>query len=111
MFNYMKAFGTYHFVMYKRELYILDNAEWVEYKTIPRTVTEKFDPYKFSVCKLSTFKNKVYINLINYEFEFPIGFKRDWEALKESIDEGIRIYREYLDKPKKQKKKKRFILI
>lgn len=102
----MKAFGTYHFIMYKKELYVLDHAEWMEYKTIPRTTIDKFDPYKFSVAQLSSFKNKVYVTLTNYEFEFPIGFKRDWEALKESIDEAIRIYREYLDRPKTDPKKK-----
>ncbi len=83
---------------------MLTQEQHIEFMSIERDLTRPtVDPYKFSVAMLTYFRKKIYITLTNYEFEFNVGFKRDWIALVEGINEGIRIFEEEIETMKKIK--------
>jgi len=97
--------NDYKHVKYEGDFYLIPDLQYVEYMSIPRNSTRpKVDPYKFSVAKISSYEKKPYITLTNYEFEYDVGFKRDWIDLVEAINEGIRLW--HKDKERKPKKKK-----
>ncbi len=104
----------YQYAYHDRKFYVMPKENYIEFKSITRDgVTPTVNPYKFSVAMLSQFRRKIYITLTNYEFEYDVGFKRDWIALLEGINEGIRLFEELIARRKEvvPKKKKRFILI
>jgi len=106
-YNLQQAFGNYYYVKYRRDFYVLHQLEYQEFTEIPRSASQPtIDPYKFSVAKISQFRYRSYVTLTNYEFENPIGFKRDWTAFKEAIDEGLRLHQEYLDSIERPKEEK-----
>jgi hypothetical protein len=109
--------NDFSYVEHDRKFFVMPAEMYEEYMQMPRTTstlnfTKKVDPYKYSVAMLSRFKKKIYITLTNYEFEYDVGFKRDWIELVEAVNEGIRIYEELIESRKKvPKKRKRFIIV
>lgn len=111
MFRYPE--NEYQYVYYDRKFFVIPKDYYEEYMSMKRdSVTPKVDPYKFSVAMISRVSRRMYITLTNYEFEYDVGFKRDWTALKEGVDDGLRLFQELIDSHKqKPKKKKRFIIV
>ena len=106
--------NDYQYVYYDSKFFVMAKELYEEYMNTKRAgVMSKVDPYKFSVAMLSQFRKRIYITLINYEFSYDVGFKRDWIALKEGIDEGVRLFEELIErrKQKPKKKRKRFIIV
>lgn len=106
--------NDFQYAYHDRNFYVIPKENYIEFKSITRDkVTPTVNPYKFSVAMLSQFRKKIYITLTNYEFEYDVGFKRDWIALTEGINEGIRLFEELIArrKLKPKKKRKRFILL
>lgn len=98
----------YKYVKYENQYFILDPNNFEEYMNEERSSSRPtIDPYKYSVAMLSNHRGRVFVSLtINFITEFTIGFKRDWNAFKEAIDEGIRIFEEEIEEKKRQKQLK-----
>jgi hypothetical protein len=110
--------NDFSYVEHDHKFYVMPAEMYEEYMEMPRTTstlnfTKKVNPYKYSVAMLSRWRKKIYITLTNYEFEYDVGFKRDWIELVEAVNEGIRIYEELIEmrKQKPKKKRKRFIIV
>lgn len=100
----------YKYIWYDRDFWVLPTWQYEEIMNIPRNkVTPTIDPYKFSVAKLSRFRGKIYITMTQrHEGDFEVGFERDWIAFTEAITEGIRLYKEEIERrklPGKEKKR------
>ncbi len=97
--------NAYKYVKYEGDFYIIPDFHYEEYMSIPRNTTRpRVDPYKFSVAKISSYEKKPYVTLTNYEFEYDVGFKRDWIDLVEAINHGLRLWEKSRErKPKKKK--------
>ena len=97
--------NSYKYVKYEGDFYIIPDFHYEEYMSIPRNTTRpRVDPYKFSVAKISSYMKKPYVTLTNYEFEYDVGYKRDWVDLVEAINHGIYLWEKSRErKPKKKK--------
>ena len=95
---------SYKYVKYDSDWYVIPDFHYEEYMSIPRnSIRPKVDPYKFSVAKISSYEKKPYVTLTNYEFEFDVGFQRDWIDLVEAINEGLRLWKKDRERPLKKK--------
>lgn len=104
-------YNDFKFVKYDGELFIIPNFHYDEYMSVPRNSTlPKIDPYKYSVAKISTYEKKPYITLTNYEFEYDVGFKRDWIDLVEAINEALRLWQKSKERRPKKDKKGKFMV-
>lgn len=100
--------NDFRYAYYDRKFYVIPLDRYEEFMNIKRDkITPKVDPYKFSVAMLSQFRKRIYITLTNYEFEYDVGFKRDWIALVEGVNEGMRLFEEHIERRKKKPTKKK----
>ena len=102
----------YEYIMYDNKFWVIPEWQYEEFMSIERNSTNPtVNPYKFSVAMISMFRNKLYITMTQrHEGDFEVGFKRDWKALYEAINEGMRIYQEIMDSRKTTKKGKRSLM-
>jgi hypothetical protein len=102
-------YNPYKYVKYESNFFVLPDELYTEFMNIPRNSTNpRVDPYKYSVAMLTSTKRGIVISLTNYEFEHTVGYKRDWIAMIEAIDEGIRRFEIIIEERKKKKKKKKW---
>lgn len=101
----------YKYIWYDGNFWVLPSWQYEEFMNIPRNrITPRVDPYKFSVAMISLFRKKLYVTMTNRYGDFEVGFKRDWIALFEAINEGIRLFEEEIERRKLKKKQKKGIL-
>lgn len=100
----------YKYVKYKGQYFILDPHNFEEYMNEERSPSRPtIDPYKYSVAMLTKQprSKRIMVSItVNFPSEFDIGFKRDWIAFREAIDEGIRIFEEEIEEKRLQKQLK-----